>query len=106
VPFATAFGDDRLGSLNEITPRRTLEALSLIKPNKNRPPKTYNLGEVQRKLPCVPAHGAGINCAVRLPTHSWTVSRLRGRACLRCPPSVPCSRDGPAVEVRMAGEIR
>ena len=37
---------DQLGTLNEVTPEKTLQALSLIIPNKNRPPKTYNLGEL------------------------------------------------------------
>jgi kynurenine formamidase len=45
--FPSRYGaGDQLGALNEITPQKTLEALQLIKNNKNKPPKTYNLGEV------------------------------------------------------------
>jgi kynurenine formamidase len=45
--FPSRYGaGDQLGALNEITPRKTLEALELIKPHKNRRLKTYNLGEV------------------------------------------------------------
>ena len=47
--FPSRYGpDDQLGSLNEVTPQKTLEALQLIKNNKNKPPKTYNLGELMR----------------------------------------------------------
>lgn len=38
--------NDQLGSLNEVTSEKTLEALALIKRNKNRPVKVYNLGEL------------------------------------------------------------
>ena len=45
--FPSIYGaGDQLGALNEITPRKTLDALNLLKPNKNRPFKTYNLGEI------------------------------------------------------------
>jgi kynurenine formamidase len=45
--FPSIYGPgDQLGSLNEVTPEKTLEALRLIVPNKKRPPKTYNLGEL------------------------------------------------------------
>jgi kynurenine formamidase len=48
--FPSIYGaGDQLGALNEITPQKTLEALNLIKPNKNKPPKTYNLGEVMER---------------------------------------------------------
>ena len=48
--FPSIYGaGDQLGALNEITPEKTLDALSLIKPNKNKPPKTYNLGEVSER---------------------------------------------------------
>jgi kynurenine formamidase len=48
--FPSIYGPgDQLGSLNEVTPKKTLEALNLIKPNKNKPPKTYNLGEVMER---------------------------------------------------------
>lgn len=48
--FPSIYGpDDQLGSLNEVTPKKTLEALNLIKPNKNKPPKSYNLGEVMER---------------------------------------------------------
>jgi kynurenine formamidase len=48
--FPSRYGaGDQLGALNEITPRKTLEALNLIKPNKNRRLKTYNLGEVMER---------------------------------------------------------
>lgn len=38
--------NDQLGSLNEVTPAKMLEALRLLKLNKNRPLKVYNLGEL------------------------------------------------------------
>ena len=45
--FPSIYGpDDQLGTLNEVTPEKTLEALRLIIPNKNKPPKSYNLGEL------------------------------------------------------------
>lgn len=45
--FPSIYGpDDQLGALNEITPQKTLEAWKIIKPNKNRPIKSYNLGEL------------------------------------------------------------
>jgi kynurenine formamidase len=48
--FPSIYGpEDQIGTLNEVTPRKTLEALELIKRNKNRPPKTYNLGEVMER---------------------------------------------------------
>jgi kynurenine formamidase len=48
--FPSIYGpDDQLGTLNEITPEKTLEALRLIIPNKNKPPKSYNLGEVMER---------------------------------------------------------
>ena len=48
--FPSIYGaGDQLGALNEITPAKTLAALSLIKNNKNKPPKTYNLGEVSER---------------------------------------------------------
>ncbi len=48
--FPSIYGpDDQLGSLNEVTPRKTMEAWRLIKPNKNRPIKSYNLGEVMEQ---------------------------------------------------------
>ena len=48
--FPSIYGSgDQLGSLNEVTPKKTLEALNLIKPNKNKPPKSYNLGEVMER---------------------------------------------------------
>jgi kynurenine formamidase len=47
--FPSIYGpDDQLGTLNEVTPEKTLEALSLINRNRNRPPKTYNLGELMQ----------------------------------------------------------
>src|SRR5690606_41070473 len=45
---------DELGAINEITPQKTLEAWRLIKNNKNRPPKTYSLGELME--PGIPAY--------------------------------------------------
>lgn len=48
--FPSIYGaGDQLGALNEVTPKKTLEALNLIKRNKNRPPKTYNLGELMEQ---------------------------------------------------------
>lgn len=48
--FPSIYGaDDQLGSLNEVTPKKTLEAWKLIKPNKNRPIKSYNLGELMER---------------------------------------------------------
>lgn len=47
--------DDQIGALNEITPQKTLSALQLIKNNKNKAPKTYNLGEIME--PGMPAFG-------------------------------------------------
>jgi kynurenine formamidase len=48
--FPSRYGaGDQLGALNEITAEKTLEALRLIKPNKNKPPKTYNLGEISER---------------------------------------------------------
>ena len=45
--FPSIYGpNDQLGTLNEVTPEKTLEALKLIIPNKNKPPKSYNLGEL------------------------------------------------------------
>jgi hypothetical protein len=45
--FPSIYGPhDQLGTLNEVTPKKTLDALKLIVPNKNKPPKTYNLGEL------------------------------------------------------------
>ena len=45
--FPSIYGpDDQLGALNEVTPKKTLEAWKIIKPNKNRPIKSYNLGEL------------------------------------------------------------
>ena len=54
--YPTIYGaGDEIGALNEITPQKTLSALQLIKNNKNKPPKTYNLGEILE--PNVPAFG-------------------------------------------------
>lgn len=54
--FPSRYGPtDQIGALNEITPEKTLSALQLIKNNKNKPPKTYNLGEILE--PNVPAFG-------------------------------------------------
>jgi hypothetical protein len=48
--FPSRYGaGDQLGALNEITPEKTLQALRLIIPNKNKPPKSYNLGEVMER---------------------------------------------------------
>ena len=48
--FPSIYGaGDQLGALNEVTPKKTLAALNLIKPNKNMPPKSYNLGEVMER---------------------------------------------------------
>ncbi len=48
--FPSIYGaGDQLGALNEVTPEKTLAALNLIKPNKNKPPKSYNLGEVMER---------------------------------------------------------
>jgi kynurenine formamidase len=45
--FPSIYGPgDQLGSLNEVTPEKTLQALRLITRKKNKPPKTYNLGEL------------------------------------------------------------
>jgi kynurenine formamidase len=47
--FPSRYGrGDQLGALNEITSRKTLEALDLIK-HRNRRVKTYNLGEVSER---------------------------------------------------------
>jgi len=57
--FPSIYGpDDQLGALNEITPEKTLEALMIIKPNKNKPPKTYNLGEIME--PGINAFGSRV----------------------------------------------
>jgi len=57
--FPSIYGpDDQLGSLNEVTPEKTLEALQIIKPNKNKPPKTYNLGEIME--PGINAFGSRV----------------------------------------------
>jgi hypothetical protein len=48
--FPSIYGaGDQLGALNEVTPQKTLAALQLIKNNMNRPPKTYNLGELMQE---------------------------------------------------------
>jgi kynurenine formamidase len=48
--FPSIYGpDDQLGALNEVTPEKTLEALQIIIPNKNKPPKVYNLGELMER---------------------------------------------------------
>jgi kynurenine formamidase len=48
--FPSRYGaGDQLGALNEITSRKTLEALALIKPHGNRRVKTYNLGEISER---------------------------------------------------------
>lgn len=48
--FPSIYGaGDQLGALNEVTPRKTLEALDLIKPHRNRRVRTYNLGEVMER---------------------------------------------------------
>jgi kynurenine formamidase len=48
--FPSIYGaGDQLGALNEITPRKTLAALELIKPHGNRRLKTYNLGEISER---------------------------------------------------------
>ena len=48
--FPSIYGpDDQLGTLNEVTPEKTLEALQIIIPNKNKPPKVYNLGELMER---------------------------------------------------------
>jgi kynurenine formamidase len=48
--FPSIYGTgDQIGALNEITPEKTLQALRLIIPNKNKPPKSYNLGEVMER---------------------------------------------------------
>jgi kynurenine formamidase len=45
--FPSIYGEgDQLGSLNEVTPEKTLAALKLIVPNKYRRLKSYNLGEL------------------------------------------------------------
>lgn len=52
--FPSRYGAfDELGTLNEVTPRKTLRALSMIDHRKRRAPKTYNLGELME--PGVPA---------------------------------------------------
>jgi kynurenine formamidase len=48
--FPSIYGaGDQLGALNEITPKRTLAALDLIKTRGNRRLKTYNLGEISER---------------------------------------------------------
>jgi kynurenine formamidase len=49
---------DEIGALNEITPHKTLEALQLIKNNRNKPPRTYSMGELLE--PNVPAFGTRV----------------------------------------------
>lgn len=45
--FPSIYGPaDQLGTLNEVTPQKTFDALAILKPNKNRPLKSYNLGEL------------------------------------------------------------
>ena len=57
--FPSIYGpNDQLGALNEITPQKTLEALRLIKNNRNKPPKTYNLGEIME--PGINAFGSRV----------------------------------------------
>lgn len=57
--FPSIYGpDDQLGALNEVTPQKTLEALQLIKNNPNKPPKTYNLGEIME--PGINAFGSRV----------------------------------------------
>jgi kynurenine formamidase len=57
--FPSIYGSsDQLGSLNEVTREKTVEALSLIKRNKNKLPKTYNLGELLEAG--IPAFGTRI----------------------------------------------
>ncbi len=52
--FPSIYGEgDELGTLNEITPQKVIEALQIIKPNKNKPPKVYNMGEIME--PGMPA---------------------------------------------------
>ena len=54
--FPSIYGPgDQVGALNEITPQKTLSALQLIKNNKNKGPKTYQLGEILEEN--VPAFG-------------------------------------------------
>lgn len=57
--FPSIYGaGDQLGALNEVTPQKTLAALQLIKNNKNKPPKTYNLGELMQNG--MPAFGTRV----------------------------------------------
>lgn len=54
--FPSRYGaGDQVGALNEITPQKTLSALQLIKNNKNKGPKTYQLGEMLQEG--APAYG-------------------------------------------------
>ena len=57
--FPSIYGpDDQLGTLNEVTPEKTLEALRMIKSSKKNPPKTYNLGEIME--PGINAFGSRV----------------------------------------------
>ncbi|MEX2228506.1 MAG: cyclase family protein [Dehalococcoidia bacterium] len=63
--FPSVYGaGDQLGSLNEVTPRKTLAALQLIKNNPQRPPRTYNLGELMEEG--MPAFGTRQYVQVRV----------------------------------------
>jgi hypothetical protein len=54
--YPTRYGAaDELGALNEITPEKTLSALQILKNSKNKPPKTYSLGELlEEGVPAYP----------------------------------------------------
>src|SRR5687768_7620862 len=63
--FPSIYGaGDQLGALNEITSRKTLEALNLINPHRNRRLRTYNLGEVME--PGINAFGDRVYSQTRL----------------------------------------
>ena len=48
--FPSIYGEgDQLGSLNEVTPEKTVEALSLLGRNQGTMPKMYNLGELMEE---------------------------------------------------------
>jgi hypothetical protein len=63
--FPSRYGEgDELGTLNEITPQKTLEALHLFRNNRNKPPKVYNMGELME--PGMPAFGTRVYVQDRL----------------------------------------
>ena len=93
--FPSIYGEgDQLGSLNEVTPEKTIEALGLVGRHQGKMPKMYNLGEVMeegipalgtrvyeqtRKGPSRPyGPNLGIGCEERLTTTYQIATQVDG----------------------------